>query len=113
LFIKYVYHASSIRNLKGTRVQLMPSCMYLIQGPATEFTIGSLIRYVVPEDSKFTGTFKGAAVSGGIFFRTHDAFIAQTQLEFGSYGLGISYDFTTSDLQTATNARGGLELVLH
>jgi type IX secretion system PorP/SprF family membrane protein len=113
LFIKYVYHANSIISLKGTRVQLMPSCMYLIQGPSTEFTVGSLIRYVFPEESKFTGTFNGAAIAGGLFFRTHDAFIVQTLLEFGKYGLGISYDFTTSALQTATNSRGGLELVLH
>jgi type IX secretion system PorP/SprF family membrane protein len=113
LFTKYVYHASSIMSIKNTRVQIMPSFMYLVQGPSTEFTMGSLLRYVFPEDSKFTGTFKGAAISAGLYFRTHDAFITQTLMEFGNYGIGISYDFTTSALQTATNARGGLELVLH
>ncbi len=112
LYTKYVFHGSFILTMPDSRYQLMPSFMYLSQGPSTEFDIGTLFRYVVPDNVVFVGQSKGAAISAGLYLRTHDAAIIQAQLEFGNYGLGMSYDFTTAQLQTPTNARGGLELML-
>lgn len=52
---------------------------------------------------------------GGVWARLNnvsDAIIPYIGLEFGDYHLGISYDINISDLQTASNSRGGLELSL-
>jgi type IX secretion system PorP/SprF family membrane protein len=112
LFAKYVFHAGATIGIKNTNVQLVPGMMYLVQGPSTELTFGTLIKYILREDSKYTGIVRGADVALGLYMRAKDAIIAQFLLEFGNYGLGVSYDINTSDLRAATNARGGLEVML-
>ncbi|MBL7891018.1 MAG: PorP/SprF family type IX secretion system membrane protein [Bacteroidia bacterium] len=112
LFSKYVIHSSCTVGIKNTNLQLLPSMMYLVQGPSTELTFGTLIKYILREDSKYTGFVKGADVGLGLYMRAKDAVIAQLLLEFGNYGLGVSYDVNTSDLRAATNAKGGLEVML-
>lgn len=112
LFSKYVFHSNATVGIKNTNIQLLPSLMYLVQGPSTELTFGTLIRYILKEDSKYTGYVKGSAIGVGLYMRAKDALIAQALLEFGNYGIGVSYDINTSDLRAATNARGGLEVML-
>lgn len=112
LFSKYVFHAGCTVGIKNTNLQLLPSMMYLAQGPSAELTFGTLIKYILREDSKYTGFVKGADVALGLYMRAKDAIIAQVLLEFGNYGLGVSYDVNTSDLRAATNARGSLEIML-
>ena len=112
LFSKYVFHAGCTIGIKNTNIQLVPGIMYLAQGPSSELNFGTLIKYILKEDSKYTGFVKGAAVGVGVFVRAKDAIILQSLLEFGNYGLGVSYDINTSDLRAATNARGGLEIML-
>lgn len=112
LFSKYVFHGGATIGIKNTNLQLVPGFMYLVQGPSTELTFGTLIKYILREDSKYTGFVKGADVALGLYMRAKDAIIAQMLLEFGNYGIGVSYDINTSDLRAATNARGGLEVML-
>nr|HMT30619.1 type IX secretion system membrane protein PorP/SprF [Bacteroidia bacterium] len=41
-----------------------------------------------------------------------DAFIASAGVEYNNLSVGASYDFNTSDLNTASNGKGGYELSL-
>lgn len=112
LFAKYSIHGNGTIGLKNTNLLLVPSFMMLFQGPSTQYTVGTMLKYVLKEDSKYTGYVKGASVGAGVYMRAKDAIITQVLLEFGNYGLGISYDINTSDLRAATNARGGFEVML-
>lgn len=44
--------------------------------------------------------------------RLGDAIIPAVQYEFGDWTVGLSYDWNTSDFETATNGRGGMELAV-
>lgn len=48
----------------------------------------------------------------GAMYRWNDAAVAMAKLQFGQVGLGLSYDFTTSEFTAASKAQGGFELAL-
>ena len=90
----------------------MPSVLYMRQGPNQEITFGSSFRFMLREDSKYTGFVKQAAISVGGLYRFGDAAIITSYLEMANYGIGFSYDFNLSDLRTASSFQGGFELSL-
>lgn len=83
-----------------------------MQGKSNEIFLGSLFKYILKEDSKYTGNIKASAVSLGIFYRNKDALIPTFFFEIGQYSLGLSYDINTSALKQASNGRGGFEISL-
>jgi len=82
------------------------------QGPASEIFIGSLVRFKLKQDSKYTSVMKSSALSLGAYYRAKDAIVASMLLEYANYTIGISYDINTSSLTTASNGRGGMEVAL-
>ncbi|HXC03151.1 MAG TPA: hypothetical protein VNZ86_00290, partial [Bacteroidia bacterium] len=82
------------------------------QGPSMELLAGSLIRYKLKQDSKYTGRNKGTALSLGAFYRAGDAVAATMLLEYSNYAIGWSYDINGSSLQSASHFRGGTEITL-
>jgi type IX secretion system PorP/SprF family membrane protein len=112
LNIKYVAHGSALISKKNSNIAYAPGFMYYRQGAVQEIYVGSLIRYKLNQDSKYTGLHKGAAISFGGFVRAKDAAVACMLFEYSSYAIGFSYDINTSPLRTASNARGGFEISL-
>jgi type IX secretion system PorP/SprF family membrane protein len=112
LYQRYVVHGQSMIGIKNTSVALAPGFMFQRQGPNQEIYAGALIRYMLKEDSKYTGFIKGSSVSAGGFYRNKDAFVAVAFYEFSSYGIGVSYDFNVSGLKTVSSGRGGFEITL-
>ena len=112
LYSRMVFHGNSMIGIKNTSIALAPGFMVQKQGPNQEIFVGSLVRYMLREDSKYTGFVKGASISAGGYYRNKDAFVATALFEFASYGLGLSYDFNVSGLKTVSSGRGGLEITL-
>ena len=112
LYPKFVLHGNALISLPNTNVAIVPGLIYYRQGPSQEIYIGSLIRYKLQQDSKFTGIKKGAALNIGGYYRMKDGVTASFLLEYSSYAIGISYDFNTSKLRTASTGRGGIEISL-
>jgi len=112
LFIRYVAHGKALISVPNSNVAFAPGFMYTRQGPAQEIYAGSLVRFLIGQDSKYTGFKQGAAVSFGGFLRAQDAVAAVVLLEFANYAMGFSYDINTSKLKTSSNARGGFEVSL-
>ena len=113
LYMKYTGFANMQIGVSNTNLSVMPAIVYLKQGPAWEFDAGVKLRYTLNPESKYTGTHKGTALDLGVYYRVGDAAIAIVGLEYGNYALGISYDFNTSALTTASHGAGGFELSLH
>jgi type IX secretion system PorP/SprF family membrane protein len=109
---KLVMHAAFQIGLKNSRISLAPSFVFMQQGSLRNIMAGTMIRYKLIEESKYTGFVKGAAVSFGGHYRVGDAFIPSVQLEMSQYAIGISYDVNTSNLKDASNGKGGIELSL-
>lgn len=112
LYMRMVAHGHSIIGIKNTSMAVAPGFIFQRQGPNQEFLIGSMFRYMLKEDSKYTGYVKGSTISAGAFYRNQDALIIMALYEFSSYGIGVSYDLNTSSLKTASTGRGGLEITL-
>ncbi|MGP8217496.1 MAG: PorP/SprF family type IX secretion system membrane protein [Bacteroidia bacterium] len=112
LDIRYTFHANSLVSLAASSIALAPGLIYYQQGGANEFYIGSLVRFMLQQNSKYTGAFKSAALSIGAYYRNQDAVVAAMLLEYANYALGVSYDFNTSSLTPASQGMGGFELSL-
>jgi type IX secretion system PorP/SprF family membrane protein len=82
-----------------------PSFQLQFQGPYKELTIGGTSTYLF---SKKDNIF----LSGGLWWRTQDAFCLQFGMARGPLYCGVSYDFNYSSLVPASRGRGAFELSL-
>lgn len=76
------------------------------QGPYSETLAGALYSYKIGEDLEkpdYTLHF-------GAFLRWRDALIPVVKLDYNPFSIGLSYDINVSELKTASQSRGGLEL---
>jgi type IX secretion system PorP/SprF family membrane protein len=112
LYGKIVLNALGRFDIPQTKIGIVPSMVYVIQGPAREMDLGASIRYKVSEGTKVTGFKTESAISGGVLYRVNDAIIPQLLLEFANFGIGLSYDVNISSLSTATRKASGLEICL-
>jgi hypothetical protein len=55
---------------------------------------------------------KPTSFYGGAWVRLGDALIPYIGLEYNSLRVGVSYDINISDLKTASESRGGVEISL-
>ena len=60
-----------------------------------------------PEFRNFT-----TAVFLGGYYRSNDALMVNAGVEFKGLRVGVSYDYNTSSLKTASNGNGGFEISL-
>ena len=112
LYRKVVAHGGFIIGIKNTNVQIAPMVLFMKQGPSSELTIGSLIKYRLKEASKYTGFNKETLFSVGGYLRAKDAIIAQVMFEKGQYAIGFSYDINISRLTPVSKSVGGFEISL-
>lgn len=112
LYMKTVVHGKALLSIPNSNVAFVPGFMYARQGKSQEVFAGTMVRFLIGMDSKYTGFKQGAAFSFGGFFRAKDAIAATVLLEYSHYSLGFSYDINTSDLKTSSSARGGFEIAL-
>lgn len=90
----------------GDRLTLHTSGLFSTQAKAYETVLGAAMQLPVTEDEKPTSIYVGSWV------RLNDAIIPYVGLEFGSFRFGATYDINTSQLKTASESRGGIEISL-
>ena len=112
LYMRYVAHGQLQYGIQNSNITVIPGFIYYQQGPAQEINVGCKFRYIIKQESKYTGISKGSAVDLGGYYRFKDAAVVLVGLEFGSYALGVSYDVNTSSLTSASNSKGGFEISL-
>jgi type IX secretion system PorP/SprF family membrane protein len=109
---RFVAHGGLVFGIKNSSLDIAPSFLLNYQGPTKEIIAGTLFKYNLREDSKYTGNVKSAFASIGGYYRNNDAVIPTVLLEIGQYALGISYDVNVSGLHAASQYRGGMEIML-
>lgn len=82
------------------------SAIHSMQGKASETLFGGAYQFRLSEDYKPTSFYVGS------WMRLGDAVIPYVGLESGSFRLGATYDVNISELKTASNSRGGIEISL-
>lgn len=92
----------------GTSTTLHLSALQMFQAGVSETTIGTAIQLNTDPDNWLNST----SLYAGTWYRFKDALIPYVGLEFGDLRLSATYDFTLSNLRTATLNRGGIEISL-
>lgn len=92
----------------GFQTTLHFSGLFSTQAGAQEGVIGGAMQFIAgdPDADKPTSFY------GGGWFRFGDAIIPYVGLEFNDLRAGVSYDINMSDLKTASQSRGGIEISL-
>ncbi len=84
------------------------SAIQTFQGGASETVLGGAFQLIAnPEE-----TAQQTSIYAGSWLRLNDAIIPYLGLEFNDVRLGVTYDYNTSALKTASQSQGGLELSL-
>ena len=112
LYSKLAFHVESHIGVANTKLAFKPKFIAYLQGPARQFTGGLLFRYMLREESKYTGIFKEMAISVGGYYRVGDAFAPSAEFEIANFALGFAYDMNISDLTAATGGSGGPEVFI-
>lgn len=99
-------------NIPNSRNAIMPSFLYMRQGPSSEFIAGALFKFILGDPSTYTSLKKPMAVSIGGYYRYKDAIIPSLLFQHNKYAIGISYDINVSALTPASKRNGGLEVML-
>jgi type IX secretion system PorP/SprF family membrane protein len=91
----------------GLSTSLHVSALQMFQGGASETMLGAAIQLnAQPDEPKATSFYFGS------WMRFKDALIPYLGVEFDDFRIGLSYDYNTSALKTASQSRGGIELSL-
>jgi len=112
LWPRLAMHGNFLLSIPGSKFALNPGFMIYNQGPNRNILVGSMVRYDLMPESKYTGAYKGAGAYIGAYVRAGDALVISSMLEFSGYAIGFSYDANLSTLRPASNGRGGFEVTL-
>lgn len=108
LGIRYTGQVGAIWYL-NEKFSLRPAVLYQNQSTANELIAGNEFNMIVgnPEIRSFaTNVFLGG------WYRTGDAVMITGGIEYKNLRIGVSYDYNTSALKTASNGNGGFEISL-
>ena len=94
----------------ASKITIQPSLCVMGTDKASEFLMGSRLFYSLENNYSIA-----KSVFLGIYFRKgfanlNDAVFGVVGMNYKQYYTGVSYDFTISQLKTASNYRGALEL---
>ena len=113
LFMKYVIHGDFLVSLKNPNKAIAPTYLLQMQGSSVEFLLGTMFKYYMNSDSKYTGIVKRNCIGYGVYYRNNDAIIVSMLLEWQEqFAVIMSYDLNVSPLVTASSMRGGFEITL-
>lgn len=87
--------------LVGKYLTLTPGFMILSQNTASEITAGIALGYKINDYNTFYF---------GSWYRLNDAIVPMIGYEVYNFRLGVSFDATTSDLKSANNGKGAIEI---
>ncbi len=85
----------------------LPGAIFLMQGPHQELNIGGSFKFIFNPDED---QFNQMAMYLGSTHRLNDAQVLMMRFDYGTFGVGFSYDMNFSTLNRASYGRGGPEL---
>jgi type IX secretion system PorP/SprF family membrane protein len=107
LYPRATFHAGGYFPV-GETTTLHLSGLYSTQAGAHEALIGGAMQFIAGDPN----ADKPTSFYGGGWVRLGDALIPYMGLEYSNLRVGVSYDINISDLKTASESRGGIEISL-
>jgi type IX secretion system PorP/SprF family membrane protein len=105
-----VHGTAEIASGFDAKIKLVPTFLYLRQGPQQMINIGFFTKFVLGSNSKYTDFRKESSFSAGFQYRVRDAISPMVKYELHSYTIAASYDITVSTLKNVNNSVGAFEL---
>ncbi len=112
MYIKYVLFANAEIGIKNTNFAIVPLLVTQMQGPGIEVLAGGYIKYLLQDQSHYTGLKKGSSFSIGSIYRNSDAVTTNFIFEYDAWAIGASYDVNISQLKTVSKGKGAVEVFL-
>jgi type IX secretion system PorP/SprF family membrane protein len=106
LYAKTTFHGGGSFQV-GDKIWIMPTFMFLFQGPSQQYNFGSLVRMRVGNTISTSFFYLGAQFRAPL-----DAVILQTRFDYKGFMLGFSYDINVSKLIPASQTMGAPELAI-
>jgi type IX secretion system PorP/SprF family membrane protein len=113
LFRKYVMHAGMSIAKPESYVTYLPNVFVMLQGPNRIIDLGSEVEFSLWDRTQYTDFRNNLSTSAGAYYRLQDAVYFIGRVNYYDFSLGVSYDFTTSQLSNGNNGMGGVELVVN
>ena len=113
--MRFVMHGSALFATQQSNIYWYPNMNVMIQGKQHEVYFGSLWKILLQSGSKSTGFMSEVSLTAGMNMRVTnvvDAIVPQFFVGAYNFSLGLSYDINISNLNSATNYRGGFEFSL-
>ncbi|MBL7882980.1 MAG: PorP/SprF family type IX secretion system membrane protein [Bacteroidia bacterium] len=112
LYGKLVVNVNGHFDKTGSKISILPSAIYFMQGPNMEITAGCAVRYRIKNGTKITGFYSESGIALGVHYRLNDAIIPQLYYQVKDFSIGISYDLNISSYKQASKLNGGIEVSL-
>jgi type IX secretion system PorP/SprF family membrane protein len=109
---KYCAYFNSEFAIPNSINAIMPSILYMRQGPSQELIAGALFKIIIGDPSTYTSIRKPRSFAVGGYYRFKDAIIPTVLFQYNKYGFGVAYDLNVSALTPASYRKGGLEVML-
>ncbi|MEO0310536.1 MAG: hypothetical protein RIQ89_193 [Bacteroidota bacterium] len=90
----------------------VPRAQFMLHNKQREIDFGFSIKNKLQFKSRFTNFKKEVFFYLGGHYRYGDAIVPMARIEYNSFGLGISYDFTISELSSLAGGANALEIGL-
>ena len=110
--MKIVGEIASRIDIKGTKLSVMPTVLYMKQASFSQLNLGTFLRLRLKDPTKTTGVKHESGISFGGFIRPGDAIIPQLLIDFSGFSFGFSYDYNISSYKIATRGNGAMEFSL-
>jgi type IX secretion system PorP/SprF family membrane protein len=112
LYTKYITYINAEYGIESVGIVLVPSVIYMTQGPSKEITPGFMFKYIIEEQATYTQLKKASSFSFGVYYRLRDAIIPTILYQKDKFAVGLAYDINLSQLTPASKLKGGLEITL-
>ena len=106
LYQRMVMHLGMDFAITTDKLYVLPRAIYMRQGPSQEMLLGSFVSYILAVNDNMP------TINGGLWYRNQDALVIATELWYGNFRLGLSYDINVSGLSVASQSQGGPEVSL-
>ena len=110
--IRFAGFANMVYGIADSKIILEPGAYYQQQGKARDIYVGSMVKYIVREQSARTTAFTSSLAGLGLFYRNFDALVVRMSYEQFNFKLSVGYDINISSLARASRGIGGFEIGL-
>lgn len=112
LIRKFTFHGGAEIVVPNTSLIILPNFLVTSHSPNRIINFGADFKYLLKEQSRYTGFVDEVSAGLGLYYRVGDAFWGTFQFNYTGFTFAVSYDLNISDLSVATNGMGGMELML-